>query len=101
DNFTHSNPSPIVDGSNADIACDSYHKYKEDVQLLKGLGADYYRFSVSWSRVLPDGTISGGINPAGLTYYNNLINELIANDIEPVVTLYHWDLPQALQDKGG
>jgi lactase-phlorizin hydrolase len=100
DNYTHKVPSPIFDNSTGDVACDSYNKYKEDVQLLKNIGADYYRFSISWSRVLPRGTIEV-INQAGLDYYNNLINELIANDIIPMVTLYHWDLPQPLQDIGG
>lgn len=63
--------------------------------------ADYYRFSVSWSRVIPTGSIAGGINEPGISYYNNLINDLIANDIEPMITMYHWDLPQALQDVNG
>ncbi|KAK6189992.1 hypothetical protein SNE40_001948 [Patella caerulea] len=82
------------------IACDSYHKYKEDVQKLKDLGVNHYRFSIAWSRVLPNGTISS-LNQAGLDYYHNLINLLISNNIQPVVTLYHWDLPQALADRGG
>jgi len=71
------------------------------VQLIKNMGADYYRFSVSWSRVIPTGKIAGGINEAGINYYDNLINELIANNIEPMITMYHWDLPQVLQDVNG
>ncbi|KAJ8924348.1 hypothetical protein NQ315_007144 [Exocentrus adspersus] len=100
DHLTHSSSNPVANGSTGDIACDSYHKYKEDVSLLKELGVNHYRFSISWSRILPNGT-ADDINIAGVTYYKNLIKELKDNDIEPLVTLYHWDLPQALQDKGG
>ncbi|CAG7834789.1 unnamed protein product [Allacma fusca] len=100
DEFTHRRPNPVVDNSTGDIACDSYHKYKEDVRLLKDAGANYYRFSISWSRILPDGTPSN-INQAGLDYYNNLLDELKANGMSAMVTLYHWDLPQPLEVQGG
>ncbi|GMY13145.1 beta-glucosidase 13-like [Fagus crenata] len=87
------------DVGDKDIAVDSYHRYKEDVQLLKKMGADTYRFSISWSRILPDGTVGGGVNHEGINFYNSFINELIQNGITPFVTLFHFDLPQALQDK--
>ncbi|PIA61394.1 hypothetical protein AQUCO_00300733v1 [Aquilegia coerulea] len=82
-----------------DKACDQYHKYKEDVQLMTETGLDAYRFSISWSRLIPNGR--GPVNPQGLQYYNNLINELISHGIEPHVTLFHYDLPQALEDEYG
>ncbi|OXA40455.1 myrosinase 1 [Folsomia candida] len=100
DTFTHQTPSPILDESNGDIACLSYHKSEEDVQLLKNMGATTYRFSLSWARILPNGTVDN-INAKGIEYYDKLINLLIKNGIEPVVTLYHWDLPQHLQDLTG
>ncbi|KAH9730418.1 Beta-glucosidase 11 [Citrus sinensis] len=80
-----------------DIACDGYHKYKEDVKLMADTGLDAYRFSISWSRLIPNGR--GPVNPKGLQYYNNLINELISYGIQPHVTLHHFDLPQALEDE--
>ncbi|XWS71302.1 hypothetical protein CRYUN_Cryun03dG0126700 [Craigia yunnanensis] len=86
-------------GDNADIACDGYHKYKEDVQLMAHTGLDAYRFSISWSRLIPNGR--GPVNLKGLQYYNNFINELIRNGIQPHVTLHHTDLPQALEDEYG
>ncbi|KAL4653165.1 hypothetical protein ACB092_01G283300 [Castanea dentata] len=90
----------IQDGvGDKDIAVDSYNRYKEDVQMLKKMGADTYRFSISWSRILPDGTVAGGVNQEGINFYNSFINELIKNGITPFVTLFHFDLPQALQDK--
>lgn len=98
--MTHNTSSGVKQNATGDVACDSYHKYKEDVQLLKDLGVDHYRFSISWSRILPTG-LTDKINPDGIAYYNNLINELIKNKIEPLVTLYHWDLPEPLQDIGG
>ena len=84
---------------NGKIACDHYHRYKEDVALLKELGIKNYRFSVSWSRIFPDGT--GDINPQGVEFYKNLIDELINAHITPWVTLFHWDLPRKLYEKGG
>ena len=89
----------IIDGSSGEVACDSYHNYKQDVQLLANLGLKSYRFSIAWARVLPSGV--GDKNQAGVDYYNNLINQLLDNNIEPAVTLYHWDLPQSLQLQGG
>ena len=95
DVFTHEVPSPIKDGSTGDEACESYYLYKTDVKNVKYIGASYYRFSISWSRVIPDGT--GSVNPKGIEYYNNLINECLENGVTPMITLFHWDLPQALQ----
>lgn len=99
DDFTHK-PGNIYMNQNADVACDSYHKINEDVALLKSLGVSHYRFSISWSRVLPQGRIDN-VNSLGLLYYKNLIKKLQENNIQPAVTLYHFDMPQALQDKGG
>jgi beta-glucosidase len=91
-------PGKTKEGATGDVATDHYHRYKEDVQLLKALGVKVYRFSIAWPRVFPQG--SGAPNPKGLDFYNRLVDELLANGIEPFATLYHWDLPQALQDKG-
>ncbi|MFW9902163.1 MAG: GH1 family beta-glucosidase, partial [Candidatus Thorarchaeota archaeon] len=88
----------IHNGDTGDIACDHYHRYKQDVQLMKEMNLQAYRFSVSWPRIFPTG--KGKINPKGVEFYDNLINELIANDIEPVITLYHWDLPLELNNIG-
>jgi beta-glucosidase len=93
DTFSHT-PGKTSQGDTGDVADDSYHLYKDDVQLLKNLGAKVYRFSISWSRVFPDGT--GKPNEKGLAYYQRVIDELLANDIQPYVTLFHWDLPEAL-----
>ncbi|MGD6968071.1 GH1 family beta-glucosidase [Rossellomorea vietnamensis] len=98
DTFSHT-PGNVVNGDNGDVACDSYHRYEEDIELMKELGIDTYRFSVSWPRIFPDGT--GEVNQEGVQYYHNFIDSLLASGIEPMCTLYHWDLPQALQDKGG
>ena len=96
--FAHT-PGMTVNGDTGDIACDHYHRWKDDVALMRALGMQAYRFSVSWSRVLPEGT--GRINQKGLDFYSRLVDELLANGIEPLLTLYHWDLPAALDDKGG
>lgn len=82
-----------------DIACDHYHRYKEDIQLMKEMGLKCYRFSISWTRILPDGT--GTVNEKGLEFYSNLVDELLANGITPLVSLFHWDYPYALYQKGG
>ncbi|XP_065860551.1 beta-glucosidase 40 [Euphorbia lathyris] len=96
DTFSHSF-GKVVDNSNADVAVDQYHRFPEDVQLMKDMGMDAYRFSISWPRIYPNGT--GAINRAGIDHYNKLINALLAAGIQPYVTLYHWDLPQALDDR--
>ena len=88
----------IRDGDTGDIACDHYHRYKEDVQLMIEMNFQAYRFSVSWPRIFPKG--KGKINPKGVEFYDNLVNELIENDIEPFITLYHWDLPLELNKLG-
>ncbi|GLT81820.1 hypothetical protein SLE2022_002510 [Rubroshorea leprosula] len=96
DTFAHAG---YMDGANGDIACDGYHKYKEDIQLMVDTSLEAYRFSISWSRLIPNGR--GPVNPKGLQYYNDFINELIRNGIQPHVTLHHSDLPQALEDEYG
>ncbi|XP_042479707.1 cyanogenic beta-glucosidase-like [Macadamia integrifolia] len=101
DYFTHKYPGKIADHSNGDVAVDSYHRYKEDVSSLKQMGLDAYRFSISWPRLLPKGKISEGVNNDGLRYYNNLINELLSNGMQPFVTLFHWDCPLALEKEYG
>ena len=88
----------ISDGSTGAVACDHYHRYAEDVALMARLGTRDYRLSLSWSRIMPDGRT---VNEAGLAFYDRLLDELVAHDIAPMVTLYHWDLPQALEDEGG
>jgi beta-glucosidase len=98
DTFSHT-PGRVRGGDTGDIACDSYHRFREDVALLKSFGLNAYRFSVSWPRVQPGG--SGAANQRGLDYYRALLDELAEHDIAPAVTLYHWDLPQELQDAGG
>ncbi|MDD3921562.1 MAG: family 1 glycosylhydrolase, partial [Eubacteriales bacterium] len=98
DEFSHTEGN-VLGGDTGDVACDCYHRYKEDVALMKKLGVQVYRFSISWPRVIPNGT--GAVNEAGLQYYSDLIDCLLENGIEPWVTLYHWDLPSALQKKGG
>lgn len=98
DTYAHA-PGNIRNGDNGDIACDSYHRYEEDIAYMKELGLRTYRFSISWSRVFPNGT--GELNKEGLAYYHRLVDKLLENGIEPFCTLYHWDLPQTLQDIGG
>jgi beta-glucosidase len=101
DRFSHIK-GKTADGKNGDVAVDQYHRYREDIQLLKYMGMDVYRFSISWSRIFPKGSPRhGGVNEEGIAYYNNLINELLKNGIEPFVTLYHWDIPQVLEDEYG
>lgn len=96
---TYANKYNAANGETGNVTIDEYHRYKEDVALLKKMGVKSYRFSISWTRILPAGT--GEVNQKGIDYYNRLINELLAAGIEPAVTLYHWDLPQALADRGG
>ena len=98
DRFSHT-PGKIKNNDTGDVALDHYHRYKEDVQLIKALGVKTYRFSISWPRIFPQGT--GAPNLKGLDFYSRLVDELLANGIEPFATLYHWDLPQALQDRWG
>ncbi|KAK1256817.1 Beta-glucosidase 12 [Acorus gramineus] len=95
-------PGKILGGGDGDVAADVYHLYKEDVQILKSLGTDVYRFSISWPRIFPGGsTRHSKINEKGVQYYNSLIDELIQNGIEPMVTIFHWDVPQVLEDEYG
>lgn len=98
DRFSHT-LGKVYRGDTGDIACDHYHRYREDVLLMKELGLKSYRFSIAWPRIFPDG--KGSINSKGVDFYNRLIDELLEAGIEPAATLYHWDLPQALQDQGG
>lgn len=98
DDFCH-DTGHVRNDDTGDIACDFYHRYEEDIVLMKQIGIKVYRFSVSWPRVMPDGT--GRLNEAGLQYYDRVIDTLLLQGIEPWVTLYHWDLPSALQAKGG
>jgi beta-glucosidase len=92
-------PGKVFAGHTGDVACDHYHRYADDVALMADLGLQAYRFSVSWPRIRPDGT--GPVNPQGLDFYDRLVDELRGRDITPIVTLYHWDLPQPLEDRGG
>jgi beta-glucosidase len=96
--FAHT-PGTIRDGDTGDVACDHYRRFREDVALMRELGLKAYRFSVSWSRIVPEGT--GAVNARGLDHYERLVDALLANGIQPMVTLYHWDLPAALEDRGG
>src|SRR6266566_9620731 len=96
--FAHT-PGKIANGDTGDVACDHYHRWPEDVALMADLGLTAYRFSIGWPRVQPGGT--GPANPAGLDFYDRLTDALLAAGIMPVPTLYHWDLPQPLEDEGG
>lgn len=96
--FAHT-PGMVANGDTGDVACDHYRRWKDDVALMRELGMQAYRFSVSWSRILPEGT--GRVNQAGLDFYSRLVDALLDNGIEPLLTLYHWDLPAALDDRGG
>jgi beta-glucosidase len=96
--FAHT-PGMTFNGDTGDVACDHYRRWKDDVALMRELGLKAYRFSVSWSRILPEGT--GQVNRAGVDFYSRLVDELLANGIEPLLTLFHWDLPAALDDRGG
>jgi beta-glucosidase len=98
DTFSHE-PDRIADGGTGDVACDHYHRFGEDIALMADLGLNAYRFSLSWSRIQPTG--AGPANAAGLDFYDRLVDALLARDIDPYVTLFHWDLPQTLQDQGG
>jgi beta-glucosidase len=98
DTFSHT-PGKTANGDTGDVACDHYHRYPDDVALMQQLGVQAYRFSIAWPRILPHGT--GEVNEAGLNFYDKLVDTLLAANITPFVTLYHWDLPQALQDEGG
>jgi beta-glucosidase len=98
DTFSHE-PDRIGDGSTGDLACDHYHRWAEDVVLMSRLGVNAYRFSIAWPRIQPTGT--GTANPRGLAFYDGLIDSLLTHGIDPAATLFHWDLPQALQDEGG
>ncbi|XP_050684815.1 myrosinase 1-like isoform X2 [Leptidea sinapis] len=100
DHLVRTAPEHIADNTTGDVASNSYYFYKRDVQILKELGVNIYRFSISWPRILPYGR-PDYVNREGVDYYNNLINELLANDITPFVTMYHWELPQNLNERGG
>ena len=98
DTYSHT-PGRVDGDDNGDVACDHYHRMPQDVALIRSLGLDTYRFSISWPRVQPGG--SGALNPKGIDFYQRLVDELLAAEIDPWVTLYHWDLPQELEDAGG
>jgi len=98
DRFSHT-PGKIENGDTGDVACDHYHRCQEDIELMKAIGLQAYRFSISWPRIFPEGR--GLPNQAGIDFYSRLVDILLENGIEPYLTLYHWDLPQTLQDQGG
>ena len=98
DRFSHT-PGKIETGETGDVACDHYHRWREDISLMREIGIHGYRFSLAWTRVLPEGR--GKVNQAGIDFYSRLVDGLLEAGITPFVTLYHWDLPQRLQDEGG
>ncbi|WP_231747849.1 family 1 glycosylhydrolase, partial [Auraticoccus cholistanensis] len=98
DTFSHT-PGKVWNGDTGDVACDHYHRFAEDVALMAELGVDAYRFSVAWPRVVPAGT--GAVNPAGLDFYRRVAETCLEHGVQPYATLYHWDLPQVLEDRGG
>ena len=98
DVFTHED-GRVFGNHTGDIACDHYHKFREDVKLMGEIGIKAYRFSISWSRIIPNGT--GTVNEAGIKFYSDLIDELLKNGIEPYITLFHWDYPYELYKRGG
>ncbi|KAG8650101.1 hypothetical protein MANES_07G002120v8 [Manihot esculenta] len=101
DTFTRDFPEKIEDGKNGDVAIDFYNFYKEDIQRMKEMGFGAFRFSISWSRVIPSGRVREGVNEQGIEFYKNLIDEIIKKEMVPYVTIFHWDTPQALEDKYG
>jgi len=101
DKWCHEDDHSIHNNDTGDVACDSYNQYNKDVALLKNMRVNFYRFSISWPRIIPTGKLSDGINDMGVAYYNNLINALLAAGVAPMVCLYHMDLPQQLQGNGG
>ncbi|KAJ9158707.1 hypothetical protein P3X46_024267 [Hevea brasiliensis] len=101
DTFTHETPDRIKDGKNGDMAVDFYNRFKEDIANVKKMGFKAFRMSISWSRVIPTGSIRDGVNDQGIQFYREVIKEIKANELEPFVTIFHWDTPQALEDKYG
>ena len=98
DRFSHT-PGKVLNNDTGDVACDHYHRYKEDIRLMQQMGLNAYRFSIAWTRVMPNGV--GPVNEKGIDFYDRLVDALLEANLEPYATLYHWDLPQALQDRGG
>lgn len=98
DTFSHT-PGKVWNGDTGDVACDHYHLWQSDLDLMQGMGLDAYRFSIAWPRIIPDGV--GAVNQKGLDFYSRLVDGLLERGISPVATLYHWDLPQVLEDQGG
>ncbi|XP_075644782.1 beta-glucosidase 17-like isoform X2 [Castanea sativa] len=101
DTFTMEHPEKIADHTTGDIADEFYYRFKGDIALMKEIGLDFFRISISWTRILPKGKISGGVNQRGITFYNNLINHLLSQGLKPFITLFHWDVPQALEEEYG